>query len=115
METTRKSFEVGRRASQLENESAEQNMLFLLSEAQRRFENANEDLLRQADEVSRRVDQAKASVTAGHHVNSIGELQSAGPRFDQLCAVRQERLENLSVTLHFVRSAGVEVTDEEVF
>jgi hypothetical protein len=52
-----KSHELGRRASKLELESTEQNLLFHLAEVQRRFESANDDLVRQA------APKAKASTT----------------------------------------------------
>lgn len=109
-----KSYDLGRRASKLELESTEQKLLFHLAEVQRRFESANDDLVRQAAEVTRRVEHTVSSVKVGHHVNSLGELQSSGPRFDMLCAVRQERVERVVELVHLANSIGVVVGDNEV-
>lgn len=58
-------------------------------------------LARTADSVADSVDKARKNITAapGQRIfllNSYGELQSAGPRFDALVAVRAERIEHLN-------------------
>jgi hypothetical protein len=48
------------------------------------------DMTRQLDQIERDTNRARASLTEGHHMNTLGEFQSSAVRFDQMCGQRAE-------------------------
>lgn len=71
-------------------------------DATRRVRGLGDDLVKMADSLRDELDRVRKAVQAGHHVNGLGELQSRGPRFDQLCALREQAVEFQHMAWHMV-------------
>jgi hypothetical protein len=59
----------------------------------------NRDLITRSKSIERTMKKVRERIAAGQWVNSLGELQSAGPSFDVLCSERQQILEHLEVLI----------------
>lgn len=66
----------------------------LLFSAEQAVEDADRQLAQAARKVQDRAASVLSAVEKGHHVNSLGELQQAGPDLDRACALRQAAVEN---------------------
>lgn len=84
----------------IETFGLDQRMAGALHNALAQCETANETLLAALERVEQRAQRARTQLVAGFQMNSLGELQAAGPEVDRWCAVRQERLDALRVLLH---------------
>lgn len=67
------------------------------------------ELRRQAQRVEQIAKKVQGDLDKGYHINDSGELQQDAVRFDILCAQRQDAVQNLKRTVHYVaKSCGVE-------
>lgn len=84
----------------IESFGLDRRMAGALHDSLAQCETANEALIAALVRVEERAQRARTQLLAGFQMNSLGELQSAGPEADRWCAVRQERLDRLRVLLH---------------
>lgn len=63
----------------------------ILQDARSDLRSCEESIRSKAEQIARSAARTAEAVAAGRHTNSLGEIQSAGPELDRLCAIRAER------------------------
>ena len=88
-----KHKEIHAKREEMVGRGVPERMVELLLSTEQTLADAEERLMDLADTIERRLDTVRNRIAEGHHVNSLGELQSAGLNFDQQCSVRQALVE----------------------
>lgn len=70
-------------------------MTNLIEDAKRTLQGTEADLVRNAKALIEDMNRLVSNIESGYHVNDLGEVQSRGTSIDRLCALRQERVNNL--------------------
>lgn len=86
--------------TQYEHLSADQQSI--LWDSINKLETQDQAIIDGAARIADLVARTAEKVKAGQHINSLGELQSCGPSFDQACALRQAAIENLTRVAHLL-------------
>lgn len=81
----------------------------LLARTIDRLAREEENLVRRGDDIIRQINIMKQSVESGHHINELGVLQRSGVELDQLCARRQELIDQVKMLLWVLKRQHVKV------